>query len=531
MTAAGVQNIDSTAYVPPSSSSPAPDGSLAGKHAADPQTADAQSQPSDFQSELELQQTGTKGADPRGSLKTGPEKPESGKIGKKRDRQQDDLNVSSPTPMAAADPQRPILPFTLTLAPVQADAQPDAKADLPAQPRVHAEATENLTDSAPQDVKAKPAPVAAGPQRIEARQSAASRQSEKVRQFAKQVEALQIPTSNVASATSDPSKAAQSAVGLPPLPQLSILATETQAQDENQTPAPVRSTTTSDSSQSQPVLPIELDLPAASSELVTTAVRETVESAPSSSSALAFAARVPAVAEKNNQSPAANNAPAAPVSGPQTSGHIPMRHAAMAQIIQNTVAGSRDDPSKKDLDAAFGEMREDDAGLRTGARIDAAMPQTEAVNQPASATAPAPAQPPTPTAHMEHVIEPSAVPPTSNRDIRVRVPDGNGGSTQVRFVESGGEVRVSVRTGDEGLAQSLRTHLNDLSQRLSDGGMPAEMWKPAANGASSQTDQHRPNQDGRGSGGQGSGAQSGQQDGRQKRPAWLEEMEASLHAE
>ena len=75
--------------------------------------------------------------------------------------------------------------------------------------------------------------------------------------------------------------------------------------------------------------------------------------------------------------------------------------------------------------------------------------------------------------------EPPAAPPTSTHDIRVRVPDNNGGSTQVRFVESGGEVRVSVRTADEGLAQNLRTHLNDLTQRLSDGGMPAEIWKPA----------------------------------------------------
>ena len=80
----------------------------------------------------------------------------------------------------------------------------------------------------------------------------------------------------------------------------------------------------------------------------------------------------------------------------------------------------------------------------------------------------------------------------------MHVPDNNGGSAQVRFVESGGEVRVSVRTADEGLAQNLRTHLNDLTQRLSDGGMPAEVWKPAPNAASSQNDsQQQFQQDGR----------------------------------
>jgi flagellar hook-length control protein FliK len=111
----------------------------------------------------------------------------------------------------------------------------------------------------------------------------------------------------------------------------------------------------------------------------------------------------------------------------------------------------------------------------------------------------------------------------------VRLPDNNGGSTQVRFVESGGEVRVSVRTADEGLAQNLRTHLNDLSQRLAEGGIPAEIWKPAADSASSQNNnQHQPDRDGRGSNGQPSGGQDGQSDRQQKRPAWLEEMEASL---
>jgi hypothetical protein len=111
----------------------------------------------------------------------------------------------------------------------------------------------------------------------------------------------------------------------------------------------------------------------------------------------------------------------------------------------------------------------------------------------------------------------------------VRLPDNNGGSTQVRFVESGGEVRVSVRTADEGLAQNLRSHLNDLSQRLADGGIPAEIWKPGSDAASSQNNQHQPDRDGRGSNGQPSGGQDGQPDRQQKRPAWLEEMEASLH--
>jgi len=118
---------------------------------------------------------------------------------------------------------------------------------------------------------------------------------------------------------------------------------------------------------------------------------------------------------------------------------------------------------------------------------------------------------------------------TSAHDIRVRVPDNNGGSTQVRFVESGGEVRVSVRTADSGLAQNLRSHLNDLTQRLAEGGIPAEFWKPAPSAASSQNDPHQPDREGRGSGQQEPGGRNGQHDRQQNRPAWLEEMEASLH--
>jgi hypothetical protein len=237
-------------------------------------------------------------------------------------------------------------------------------------------------------------------------------------------------------------------------------------------------------------------------------------------------------AAKTNPAVASNAAQILPVPGPQTPAQIPVRYAAMAQIIQSAVAGNKEGESKKDPGAVFAQLRAD---ARSDIRIDLLAPQAPTAGQQsqpsASSSTPEAPQPPAPTAQLENVIEPPAAPPTSNHDIRVRVPDNNGGSTQVRFVESGGEVRVSVRTADEGLAQNLRTHLNDLTQRLSDGGMPAEIWKPVSNGASSQNDQHPSNQDGRGSGGQGSGGQGGQQDRQQKRPAWLEEMEASLHSD
>jgi len=270
--------------------------------------------------------------------------------------------------------------------------------------------------------------------------------------------------------------------------------------------------------QDQAVMPTrtELKLPASSAEPVSAAVQETVDAAPSSPSALAFAARL-AAAPQNTGDPAAADASPSAASGSQTQTEIPVRYAATAQIIQSAALGTQQDGPKKDA----GE-----------ARTDMVLPRFETVSEAAPSSGSAAPQQAAPTARTEQIIEPPAAPPASSHDIRVQVPDNNGGSTQVRFVESGGEVRVSVRTADDGLAQNLRTHLNDLTQRLSDGGISAEIWKPASSAASSQNDQQQAQQDGRGSsGGQGSGGQGGQQDRQQKRPAWLEEMEASLHGE
>jgi len=269
-----------------------------------------------------------------------------------------------------------------------------------------------------------------------------------------------------------------------------------------------------------------LNLSEFSPEPVAAAVQETVDSAPSSPSALAFAARFAAASQETVEPVAANPSPSLAVSGSEPATQIPVRYAATAQIIQSAAGGPAQDGPKKD------PGNSDERFARPDARNDIVLPRFEAASEPAPSSASAAPQPAAPTVRSESIIEPPAAAPTSSHDIRVQVPDNKGGTTQVRFVESGGEVRVSVRTADEGLAQNLRTHLNDLTQRLSDGGTPAEIWKPAASATSAQNDPQQQSQyDGRGSGGQGSGSQSGQQDRQQKRPAWLEEMEASLHGE
>jgi hypothetical protein len=156
-------------------------------------------------------------------------------------------------------------------------------------------------------------------------------------------------------------------------------------------------------------------------------------------------------------------------------------------------------------------------------------PATLAASAERSPAAPSP----TPAARLEQVIEPPAPRPASlANDIRVRIPDQKGGTTDVRFVENRGEVRVSVRATDEGLAETLRGDLNDLAHRLSNEGIRAELWRPGSDSAFSQHGSPNSRQDSNefSSGGNGSGSRSRdrreqEESNSQNRPKWLEEMD------
>jgi hypothetical protein len=459
---AGVQNLESAAHVPPPPSVSAPDTKGAGaadKQAASTPAGNTFGEQLNFQSELQLQDAGTPETKSDGSLKTA-----SGKAGKKRDTRPEVPNLAAVTPVQPAAPQKQILPLALALRIPDENAQPDDN-----------------------------------PQ--EAAQSLKPRRSFQAVQSAE----TKIPAANVApSPTPDFSQ-----IQIQSLP-AEVPAPEQATKSGEPTTAFAKPGTSSDS---QAVSRAQLKLAdAIPPEPVATAVQEAVESAPSSPSALAFAARLALVPQKTDQPLPASPSPTSAVPDAQTPARIPVRYPATAQVLQSGAS----------------EIKQSASGsARTDFRMEMALPQIELANEAPPSSGPATTQPAAPSAPVERIIEPPAAPPTSAHDIRVQVPDNNGGSTQVRFVESGGEVRVSVRTADEGLAQNLRSHLNDLTQRLTDGGMPAEVWKPGA--TSSQNSQPQPDREGRGSGGQQSSGQDRQQDRQQKRPAWLDEMEASLH--
>lgn len=134
-------------------------------------------------------------------------------------------------------------------------------------------------------------------------------------------------------------------------------------------------------------------------------------------------------------------------------------------------------------------------------------------------------------AHMEPVASKPVEPSGSSRDFTVRIPDATDRGTNVRFVERGTEVHVSVRTADSDLAQLLRGGLGDLTGRLQHTGVQAEVWRPGSqtsNGESQNASQNEPS-DHKGSGGRRnqSGAQrDGQDQPSEDKPRWVEELES-----
>jgi hypothetical protein len=135
---------------------------------------------------------------------------------------------------------------------------------------------------------------------------------------------------------------------------------------------------------------------------------------------------------------------------------------------------------------------------------------------------------------IEANVEAPSIAINSSHDIRVRVSDNQGGTLDVRFLDLGSEVRVSVRTPDNNLAQSLRGNLTELTQHLSVGGIQSEMWRPGSGSSFQGSSQQSPdsdshsNQSGHGAGRQAKqGNPQQQQQSKQNQPRWLQEFELS----
>ena len=156
---------------------------------------------------------------------------------------------------------------------------------------------------------------------------------------------------------------------------------------------------------------------------------------------------------------------------------------------------------------------------------------------PAVVESPAPskAQPavPPPATRLDAEDQPATVRPA--KEISLQISSGGDHTVDVRLVERGGEVHVSVRTPDVGLAHEMRQDLGSLTGKLAQSGFGTEQFTPLTPGSSSLSDprnaqENRSPSHGHGQDPQqgGSGQQQQPQDERGKRPAWAEEMENTL---
>jgi hypothetical protein len=239
--------------------------------------------------------------------------------------------------------------------------------------------------------------------------------------------------------------------------------------------------------------------------------------------ALAFAARLtptpelePPASDSTHPTEALQGSQASPqLAAPATAKQM----ATAAELPADTHSG--DGRGQSDKEKASEEF----------ARPDTLLPQmhaTTADQTSATATSNVSMRPLSPAARVDQVQEPPATPSRANRDITIRIPDATDQGTAVRFVERAGEIHVSVRTGDAEMAQNLRGGLNDLVNRLEDGGIRTQVWQPG--GSTSQYDSQQPSADPDGSNGRqySSGSNSEQESDQQNKPRWVEELEGSI---
>jgi hypothetical protein len=91
-----------------------------------------------------------------------------------------------------------------------------------------------------------------------------------------------------------------------------------------------------------------------------------------------------------------------------------------------------------------------------------------------------PAAPTSGSAPVAAVSDPPAAPSVRPHSIEIQVPGHAGEQVDVRVSQRAGDVEVTVRTPDNDLAQSLRQHLPELSDRLNQADTTAQIWQPAA---------------------------------------------------
>jgi hypothetical protein len=106
------------------------------------------------------------------------------------------------------------------------------------------------------------------------------------------------------------------------------------------------------------------------------------------------------------------------------------------------------------------------------------------------------------------------------RNVQIKLQTENNQRVDVRLTDLGGTLRVSVRAGDQNLANSLQSHMPELTDRLDQQHFRTEVWMPrteAAETGQSNT-QNFNSRNGDQSGDQSGGRQQGRQNNRSNWP-------------
>ena len=130
----------------------------------------------------------------------------------------------------------------------------------------------------------------------------------------------------------------------------------------------------------------------------------------------------------------------------------------------------------------------------------------------------------------------AAQPSTPVNEISLRVNGADQSSAAIRVLDRSGEIRVSVHASDPQLANTLRSDVDELRSHLATRGWDADVWKPEG-GSTSVTpasvnngrseSQNQDNSAGRRDG-QPQQQSRQQQNQSEKRPEWMDELEASV---
>lgn len=118
--------------------------------------------------------------------------------------------------------------------------------------------------------------------------------------------------------------------------------------------------------------------------------------------------------------------------------------------------------------------------IHTGATESSAQASAGVANVQ-NAYAPASAAPAAKTADVAPtaaVAEPAPMPTVRPQNIDLKIAGADNSQVDVRVSQRAGDVQVTVRTPDGDLAQSLRQHLPELSDRLSQAGVSGNLWQP-----------------------------------------------------